>query len=534
MRYMKEANTPGKPEKTILNAVFIDGYHQFHFEVLSALKKKVKIKYGIIGTRENWHGDKQLISTILESHFGDVRMDTIETFLFPDKICGLVNPRQPFYLNSKVLKKYARLENIYLRMTDRNAGFHLSIHQRRKFFHILLNYFLAIIENSQIDVAYCFDTPHSAHSNLFYNLLREHGIPVFVLEYHYLEDTSLVFEADNLPQIPSDFLEGLSAAEILNRLPKKFRDSLNTGSKFAANYISKEKKAAIKRSVFTPLNIVWRGVKKMATNLIQGFFPFLFKKEILHFTSLNGIKNRLIYRFKINFRLFALLKLQLKYYHISEIPDLAEGQKYIFLGLHMQPEKTTLPMAGEYDHQLTIIRTLVASLPAGWKLYVKEHPNQFNPRKIINANFRDSYFYRIVSEFPEVVWVDLSVPSRDLIQKAQMVATATGTLGWEAMLSGKTVLFFGEPYYSGCRAAFRIQSVNACKQAIEKGKATSAQEVKKELYRYLAYYQKEGLLVSAANFEEKIKMSSVDRDVHIKTLAARFLELSTQAENILH
>src|SRR5581483_10317694 len=55
-------------------------------------------------------------------------------------------------------------------------------------------------------------------------------------------------------------------------------------------------------------------------------------------------------------------------------PDLA--QRYVYVALQMQPERSTSPMAGAYTDQLLMVQMIAALLPPDVRLYVKEHPNQ--------------------------------------------------------------------------------------------------------------------------------------------------------------
>jgi hypothetical protein len=191
-------------------------------------------------------------------------------------------------------------------------------------------------------------------------------------------------------------------------------------------YKNKETKAIVKQSPFSSLKLYIRFIVKGIKNLIMGSFPFLFKKEVLHFASLNGIKNRLYYRIILTRQLFKLIQLNVKYNKLAN-SNISLNQNYVFVGLHMQPEKTSQPMGGEFDNQLMMIKVLSDSIPEGWKVYVKDHPNQFNVRKVPNRHYRNELFYKCIDELPNVEIVPLEIDSEVLIQNAQLVATLTGT-----------------------------------------------------------------------------------------------------------
>ena len=46
---------------------------------------------------------------------------------------------------------------------------------------------------------------------------------------------------------------------------------------------------------------------------------------------------------------------------------------YVFYPLHFEPEATTLVHGSYFEDQLTVVKNLARSLPAGWELVVKEH-----------------------------------------------------------------------------------------------------------------------------------------------------------------
>ncbi len=117
------------------------------------------------------------------------------------------------------------------------------------------------------------------------------------------------------------------------------------------------------------------------------------------------------------------------------------AEPFVFCPLHYQPEATLLGASPAWLDQLALVRLLSASLPAGHRLVVKDHP--------VIGGTRPPAFYRSVKQLPNVVLLDERVSGR-WVAKAQncaLVATIGGTVGLEAMLSGRPVLVFGRVYY---------------------------------------------------------------------------------------
>ena len=108
---------------------------------------------------------------------------------------------------------------------------------------------------------------------------------------------------------------------------------------------------------------------------------------------------------------------------------------YVFYPLHFQPEATTLMHGSYFEDQLTVIRNLARSLPAGWELVVKEHFWMRGQRAL--------RFYRALRSIPNLRLLPFSVPTNDLILGAEIIAVISGTAGLEGALIGKPVLIFG-------------------------------------------------------------------------------------------
>lgn len=166
------------------------------------------------------------------------------------------------------------------------------------------------------------------------------------------------------------------------------------------------------------------------------------------------------------------------YTTMCEEPDLT--LPYIYVALYYQPEKTTLPEGGVYVDQDLMINLLSINLPKNWVIYVKEHPTQF----FHHANghqARNVAFYKNIKSMPNVKFVDLKQPNFELIDNSQVVATVTGTVGWEALIRKKPVLVFGYAWYRFCEGAFCIANSNDVKNAInliEEGYKVNEEKVK--------------------------------------------------------
>lgn len=121
---------------------------------------------------------------------------------------------------------------------------------------------------------------------------------------------------------------------------------------------------------------------------------------------------------------------------------------YVYFGLHLQPELTTNPLGGAFDDQALAIELLRQRLPSDIAIVVKENPKQ-------DYHYRDADFYKRLERLENTYLVGRGESSYDLLANCLFAATVTGTLGWEAVASGKPALVFGEAWYQSLYGAFR-------------------------------------------------------------------------------
>jgi hypothetical protein len=119
---------------------------------------------------------------------------------------------------------------------------------------------------------------------------------------------------------------------------------------------------------------------------------------------------------------------------------------YAFFAMHYQPERTTCPEGGVFSNQLAALRMIVRTLPAGWRLLVKEHPSQFLWQTEGELGRWDGY-HQTIRDLGLVDLVPLEVSAKRLVQGAGAVVTVTGTVGWEACLAGIPTITLARPWY---------------------------------------------------------------------------------------
>lgn len=137
-----------------------------------------------------------------------------------------------------------------------------------------------------------------------------------------------------------------------------------------------------------------------------------------------------------------------------------EGEKYVYMPLHLIPEATTFTLSPFYVNELTIIEAVSKSLPAGWKLYVKEHQAMVGERSI--------EFYKKVNRLPNVKMVQMNYykDPKPWIVKSQGVITISGTTAYEAAVLGKHSIVFSDVPFSMIEGVERVRSYEDLPNAI--------------------------------------------------------------------
>jgi len=166
-------------------------------------------------------------------------------------------------------------------------------------------------------------------------------------------------------------------------------------------------------------------------------------------------------------------------YRAARRPVPAEGERFVYFPLHLQPEATTSPMGGVFVDQYLALETLVRSLPDGWKVVVKENPVQRFAK-------RDYGFYEHLGAMEEVHLVSRKTSTFDLIERCQAVATITGTAGWEALFNGKPSIVFGRAFYRDAPGAVAVEDTESLAAALAEIEAgTFAAATHADVLRFL-------------------------------------------------
>ncbi|MDR0606700.1 MAG: hypothetical protein LBG80_20715 [Bacteroidales bacterium] len=324
--------------------------------------------------------------------------------------------------------------------------------QVASYFNILYRYFYHIISSNNIDLLILFEIPHSdGYTEVLYQVAKLLNIKIILCHPCYIDNTPMIFLLPDMEAL-SNHDQLLKTNEKTIKI-QQIIPSYTIG--LMNDILQRQKKLNRCSTFFYPFYNIYNGITRLikrlfiySTNVIsKGHIidSFFIKRGIkLLLLGLCNIINGFLYQRRLV--KFAKRESQINW-----------NTKYIYFPLHNQPELSTLPLGDVYVDQLYAIECIARIIPNEWKIYVKENPLQAaGGLRIIDSSFiwRDwSFFFKRMQRNPQIVLVRENIDTNRLIEKSEFIATITGTAGWESILAGKSVLYFGNAWYgsfSGC------------------------------------------------------------------------------------
>ncbi len=373
----------------------------------------------VFGGRDIGESYLQAIKNLEKEKYWDIKFQLADSRNGNAK-GNVVNIRH--FLNDKWLVKYPYLirdyqsgiktdEKIYeevyshlYQFQDCYSRFHdykfFEFHFDINYFNLLLNFFYSVFRKEKIDLVIFSAPPHHGVDNIIYWLARAMNIQVLSFEAvgNFLNKMACI---DKIEDIGIYHRLEKQVAESDLRIPREFKKDLY--------YMAKVRPLRRPR---LRLRDICRPRDKMAR----------------------------LYRYLLNRTYYKNMK--------SRIKEIDYSKKYVYFGLHFQPESTTSAMGGIYCDQLLAVERLRALLPDDWFIYVKEHPVQ-------DAFMRPDIFFKRLDVIPNTQFISPAENTYRLLEHAQFAATITGTLGYEAITGGKPALIFGHVWYKQCPGVFR-------------------------------------------------------------------------------
>ena len=452
----------------------------------------------------HWQDDAEAIKS---AGFKDCHLQTVED-LWHGK--GFPADVKIVARDEAVRERFAVNELIGVKMMDRldPDGHTFGFSDRQVFFNSLVGRWIDIIRKHDISLIISPSIPHRVFDYALYVAAKICGTKFLMFQMTSFEKYSFLIE--DVETIPSDILapakegsEGELFPEIQARIDR-------TKGDYAQALPTYMKKQAVDRKNFSR-----RILKRLAGN----------PRKYLHPPNSYWVKRgapppigRMSWPgYYINYaRRWMKLRALSKTYNarttsIDHIP-----KDYIFVALHYQPEETTCPSAGLYYDQVEMIRLLREAVPDDIAIVVKEHKTQFHPGAE-GASGRDLRFYDRLSEgSSNLIFVPVDMDPFSLIDKAKLVVTATGTIGWEAAIRGVPVAIFGRAWYENMPGVTRIKVAGDIGRAMNRS-GLNAEQLEQAVNSYHSRLQH--ILIYAE---------------HYKTYADGSLSVTKSVDAILH
>lgn len=342
-------------------------------------------------------------------------------------------------IDQTLLKSISYYESEIYKMMDAYYPSIDSFHERQCILNDALRLFNGMLLRNKIELFINFGIPHQIYDFIIYVLCKVKGISSLILYrtpisgYIYIMD-DIDKHAPNLPVRFKDYVAecqnhgflDVPLPAVFEQIYRKQTQSQDIATPYYMQKKNFREKLAL-RAVQIKQFIEYGNVFANLRNLIKNQRN---KNKIDRFISSHAVQ-----------------------------PDL--NKKYIYFALQVQPEGTTSPMGGVYVNQQLSIELLANCLPYNIIIYVKEHPAQSRRGK------KDIAFFQRLLDLPNVQLVPTRYNTGTLINHALAVATATGTVAFEAIFKEIPAIMFGHYIMEYGPAVFVVKTVNDCKKALE-------------------------------------------------------------------
>ena len=433
------------------------------------------------GLSISWYFSMNRVSS--ESSLNISRFIDFSCFYQASSVASAYELNELSVLDKGFLSSMVECERYFMSTMDRFSAKPQSMVRRKVIFRELLRFFKTFFEK-YIDITHVFfpATPHSGWDVVLFFVAKHFGITTLILDRTDLNDLHLIKEdwRCKLNIVRPDCSQQIVESNRFDTLLSKDSEYIKwyklnqpkTNGKYVFGPRGFQKFVSVLYSTHRWIRLFINSYRLSRGPRHPGFFYsekvssieicFLYiKKYILNKKGLSECKRLSVY------------------------PDLSVP--YIYYALHYQPERTTAPEGMEYEDQFLAIATLAAALPHGWRLYVKEHPKQFDRLQpdLNKIHARPVNYYNEIASIPKVDFVVYDFDSETLILNSRMCSTVTGTVGWQALKNGKPAITFGYPWYSACESCAVIGSVEDAESAIDRLSKMDKDAVNKDVRAFL-------------------------------------------------
>jgi hypothetical protein len=456
----------------------------FHVDVAARLAERHNWQFVY------WVGDEAALGIKVRERFSEIIFhDTVDArYARPPAVLADLKMR-PF--DESMAESLAYEQPLVLKMMDRIELLgSFSYQDRVRLFHNLVAWWSALLDRIKPDIMMIPSAPHVIYDYVAYALCRRRGVRTAMFENGTVRGILLpcpVFE-DGFPDVIAAYSRMLATPRPGDDdLSRHFQDYLDMAR---GSYVLPHD-MAFYTEMFAPaqtlsMRTLAGALMRKATKVINvSRYPayfLLLKQEFRRALARTSTPERPVsghlrgaFIKAGEAHASAALEVQhwvdkqrlaLKREYQRRVSSVDLMKPYVYVPLHVQPERSTSPNGGIYDHADLLIQAVAQSVPSGWLVYVKEHPSQFKPWHVGERGRRLSD-YAAMTAAPNVRLVPEDTKPFDLIDNARAVATVTGTSGWEALARGVPVLCFGIAWYQGCHGVYDTRGLKDLEAALE-------------------------------------------------------------------
>tara|TARA_Y100000114_G_scaffold120045_1_gene114842 strand:- start:29516 stop:31033 length:1518 start_codon:yes stop_codon:yes gene_type:complete len=376
----------------------------------------------------------------------------------------------PAGIDEDLIREYAVEMDLAMKMMDRlDSGDGFSYNERKFFFLKLLNYAHNVLSKFEPELAIFTEIPHHVAQYVLYVVLKKNGVKTLMFKPNTTLGVRLLIYND----IYDDPIATMGQF--------KFSQEVDSHAKTAISEFIESKRGDYSRGIpdtikslhnqSSQTRAVFATLKRLLNAM--AFFRIFDKSKFSTVRKLRGVpleeseinKAQLYW---LKWKGFRKQKKLRRKYDVYSTYDINFDEKFIYIPLHYQPERTTSPDGGIYVEQLIMIQLLRSCLPREVTLVVKEHKSQFIPKREGHLS-RFEFHYKALKEMSGVKLAPLETDPFVLLDKCWFVATVVGTAGLEAIARGKPAIVFGGGcWYRSLEGVFYVKNRRELKVAIDR------------------------------------------------------------------
>jgi hypothetical protein len=183
-----------------------------------------------------------------------------------------------------------------------------------------------------------------------------------------------------------------------------------------------------------PKLLSWSFILRMIPVQIRALLRVARRRRLRHTVKFTDKSNA--YSIKELFKEAFRLRKNIWRLHRQKLLGKPGSGKYVFFGLHTQPESSIDVFAHFFSNQVRVIELIARSIPPSHRLLVKLHKSD-------TFNYSVAYLAEL-SRLPGVVLVSPYADTYEFLRSADLIFSIQGTIGLEGALLGKPVLMFGD------------------------------------------------------------------------------------------